>query len=731
VFLELEMSMRISSSAFTLGGYLTAAALVVGACVLSGAPATTRFSPHEKAFYADPALVEYVQPGFAITVVSAKIATDGTVTVDYKLADPNGAPLDLAGVVTPGPISVSFLIANIPAGQTQFSSYITRTVAATTGSATGTQAAGDSGGTTATVATGEYIYTFKTKLPTSDDPTTTHRVGLYGSRNLTVWDLGTDYADTWFDWVPNGSAPNPRDIVRNQDCNACHGSAPTVTGANGLAAHGGSRRSVQVCIICHQPQTVDPNTGNSLDMKVFIHSIHMGSSLPTVIAGKPYQIIGYQNSVNDFSGVVYPSDVRRCQTCHNPNNGAAQTNAWLTTPSRAACGGCHTDVNFATGLNHVNLPQVDDSQCSGCHIPQGELEFDASIKGAHVIPDQSSQIAGINITLVKVTNGAAGKAPTVTFTVRDNKGNGIPMGTFTANSGTLSLTMTGPTSGLKMTNFGADSTTPGYVTESAINGSTCSPDGTCSYTFAHTVPAGSTGTFMIGVEARMTATLNPGTVLQQTTSYGATNQVIYFSVDGSPVTPRRTVVAMANCNKCHTYLEVHGDLRNNVTYCVICHNPENTDFTTRPSSTDPVQKAAPNQAINFALMVHKIHTGANLASFNSTYIVVGHGGSTSNFDNVLYPAMGPTGATRDTAQCYMCHTNNSEAVFPIGLNPVTDPQGLLNPAPATTSACTACHLKTSSMAHAASQTDPRFGESCDVCHAAGTAFDVLQEHAGK
>jgi hypothetical protein len=31
---------------------------------LSGAPATTKFSPHEKAFYADPALVEYVQPGF-------------------------------------------------------------------------------------------------------------------------------------------------------------------------------------------------------------------------------------------------------------------------------------------------------------------------------------------------------------------------------------------------------------------------------------------------------------------------------------------------------------------------------------------------------------------------------------------------------------------------------------------------------------------------------------------
>jgi OmcA/MtrC family decaheme c-type cytochrome len=281
-----------------------------------------------------------------------------------------------------------------------------------------------------------------------------------------------------------------------------------------------------------------------------------------------------------------------------------------------------------------------------------------------------------------------------------------------------------------MTNFGADSTTPGYVTESATT-SSCTADGTCTYTFTHIIPAGSTGTFMIGAEARLSATLNPGDTNQQTTSYGAVNQVTYFSVDGSPVKPRRTVVAMANCNKCHAYLEVHGDLRNNVTYCVICHNPENTDFTTRPSSPTPALASAPAQAINFALMVHKIHTGVNLATFNATYIVVGHGGSTNDFGSVMFPTMGPTGAVQDTAQCYMCHTNSSEAVFPIGLNPVTDPQGLLNPAPATTSACTACHLNLSAMAHAVSQTDPKFGESCDVCHATGAAFDVDQMHAGK
>jgi len=205
------------------------------------------------------------------------------------------------------------------------------------------------------------------------------------------------------------------------------------------------------------------------------------------------------------------------------------------------------------------------------------------------------------------------------------------------------------------------------------------------------------------------------------------------------------VVALQNCNACHANLEVHGSLRNNTAYCVICHNPENSDFTQRPSSKTPALAGAPPQGINFALMIHKIHTGANLqTNFNQDYVVVGFGGSTNDFGvayasvpskitntGVLFPAMGPTGATRDTAQCYMCHANNSQATFPIGLHSVTDPEGLLSPVPATTSACLSCHLKPSDMAHAQSNTDPKFGESCDVCHAAGAAFDVLQVHAGQ
>ena len=132
------------------------------------------------------------------------------------------------------------------------------------------------------------------------------------------------------------------------------------------------------------------------------------------------------------------------------------------------------------------------------------------------------------------------------------------------------------------------------------------------------------------------------------------------------------------------------------------------------------------------------------AQFGTDYAIVGYGGSHNDFGvafasvpaaitntGVRFPVMGPTGSVADTAKCYMCHVNSSEVNFPIGLNNVTDPQGKLTPAPATTSACTACHQNTSALAHAVTQTDPKFGETCDVCHGSGAEFDVQKVHAGK
>jgi OmcA/MtrC family decaheme c-type cytochrome len=312
-------------------------------------------------------------------------------------------------------------------------------------------------------------------------------------------------------------------------------------------------------------------------------------------------------------------------------------------------------------------------------------------------------------------------------------------------TGSLSFTMAGPTTDYGNTNFGSDVTTPGYVTESAAKTSSCGADGTCTYTFTHPVPAGAKGTFAIGVEARLSATLQQGTVNQQSVSYATPNQVIYFSVDGTPVSKRRTVVATANCNSCHAKLELHGSLRNNTEYCVMCHNPGNTDSSMRPSATNAADKAAPAQGINFAMMIHKVHTGTNLeVNFNQDYVIVGYGGSHNSFGatyasvpatvtntGVRFPAMSPTGNPHDTTNCALCHVNASESNLPVGLNNVTDPQGLITSAPATTSACTACHLNVSAFAHASMNTDPKFGESCSVCHGAGAAYDPAVVHAGQ
>jgi hypothetical protein len=103
--------------------------------------------------------------------------------------------------------------------------------------------------------------------------------------------------------------------------------------------------------------------------------------------------------------------------------------------------------------------------------------------------------------------------------------------------------MAGPTSDYGYTSFGSDVSTSGYVTESVVNSASCSNDGACMYTFTHAVPANASGTYAIGIEGRLTATLLPGTVTEMTANYGGKNQVIYFSVDESAVAPRRKVVA--------------------------------------------------------------------------------------------------------------------------------------------------------------------------------------------
>jgi OmcA/MtrC family decaheme c-type cytochrome len=719
--------MRTGSFVRVLGGLVALA----GTLALTGAQKHL-YSKRDKAFYADQAVVDFVRPGLVVTINSASISSAGAISVTYTLTDPSGLPLDAAGITTPGAVSLTYVASYIPKGQEQYVAY---TTAPATGKALGTVTRPtfeEAGAGTPTSTPGQYQFTLTQMAPAGFDPTVTTTVAVVGSRNLTAFNLDTYYAANTYNFVPNGTPVTvTRDVIRTQSCNACH---------DQLVFHGGHALGMQMCVLCHQPQNVDPTTGNSLDLKVMAHKIHMGSSLPSVVAGGTYEIAGYMGSISNFSTVVDPASAQRCEVCHSQTTGAAQDKVFMTEPTRAACGACHDDVNFATGANHPGGIQNDDKECANCHIPQGEMPFDASIMGAHVVNTDTAAsypqnpdtlLPGINLAITGVSNTAAGATPTVSFTLKDNNGNNIPL----SQVSTLQFTIAGPTTDYGYTSFGTGTaSTPGYVTESAAK-ATCSSSGLCMYTFSHPIPAAATGTYTIGGEARENVTvpvLTGGTTTSTVVEAGAMNPVVNFSVDGSPVAPRRTIVALSNCNNCHVALSLHGNLRNNTEYCVLCHNPSNTDASTRATATVPADKAAPPQGINFNLLVHRIHDGVNVvANGGKPYIVVGFGGSHNDFSGVLFPAFSPSGSATDLANCSMCHVNSSEQndLNITGLNPVTDPQGLINPVQAFTSACTGCHVGVAPASHALSNTTS-LGEACAVCHTSGAAFAVDQEHAG-
>lgn len=714
---------------------ILAVSFLVGSAILLSSTDRPVFTKRDTAFFAPAEVVAFVRPGLVATITGASIAQDGTIQAQFTLTDPKGLELDRTGVTTPGAISTSWVVAVLPRGQNQYTSYITRTQTSPAG-VTAKQPASDSGGVYQQTGDGQYTYTFKNKAPSGFDASATHTIGMWASRDLSEFDLGTNSDDGVFTFVPNGGAVTQvHDEIRTITCNKCH---------DPLQAHGGPRRSVPLCVICHQAQNVDPDTGNSLDMKVLIHKIHMGESLPSVKAGHPYQIIGFQNAVNDFSNVVFPAvDTRNCTFCHEgglvppPDSGqpgqggitppaggaacgatgnpgcnpdlapwpAAGVDYWIGHPSRAACGACHDNVNFATGDNHADLPEISDNQCKECHILQGELPFDVSIVGAHTIPQYAPGVPGVVFKLLKVDNGAAGQAPTVTYTLNDKSGNVI----LPSQMNFLNLVMAGPTADYQS-----------VVSESARTAPT-GQSGTYSYTFQHSVPTGATGTFSIGIEGYRSITLLPGTKAEQTVRDVGFNDVINFSVDGSDVSAHPVEVAQANCNQCHFALALHGTIRQNVQYCLLCHNPTQTDSSQRPVAQNPPQ------TIDFPVMIHRIHFGDQSETSEGAlqltpFIIWGFGGNANDFSDVRFPG--------DLRDCAKCHVNDAQQVpVPATRIAVTNPRAFLDPTPPNTAACTGCHLEKSTSAHADSMTSPKLGESCDVCHGPDGDFSVDKVHA--
>jgi OmcA/MtrC family decaheme c-type cytochrome len=159
---------------------------------------------------------------------------------------------------------------------------------------------------------------------------------------------------------------------------------------------------------------------------------------------------------------------------------------------------------------------------------------------------------------------------------------------------------------------------------------------------------------------------------------------------------------------------LHGTIRQNTEYCVLCHNPMATDEDQRP------EEAMPPTSINFRVLIHRIHRGAEA---NDPALVYGFGGSLHDFSHVEFPG--------NLADCETCHLPNTYGLpLPTGLEATTITQGgnVVSTTLPVRSVCTACHDSTAVSGHAELMTTDSGQETCQVCHGQGAGFDVYEVH---
>jgi OmcA/MtrC family decaheme c-type cytochrome len=678
----------------------------VGSPTTPATPARPGFAANQIEFYLGDEGVAYIRPGLKIKVNSITIGTDRKAVVDLSYTDDLGNPLDRTGKITPGAISTSLVLAWYNPATRQYVSYTTRSVTTPANSprpgVKAVQAAADTAGATSwtDLETGRAKYAFTTALPADFDVTKTHTLGIYATRS-TADLLGKNYyANLEYDFRPDG-AKVVETWAKTNDATSCANCHDTAGATSGLGMHGGSRRDVKLCVLCHTPQTTDPDTGNTVDMKVMIHKIHSGSNLKT-----PYIIIGNAQSVNDFSEVTFPQDRRNCDNCHEGTDATkkpAQSNVWYTNPSRAACGACHDDINWETGENHPAGPQANDVACATCHVPDSGEEFDASIKGAHTIPEKSKQLKGLKVEILSWKDMKPGLKPTVTYKITDNSGKAID--------------------GTKLNSFnpicaGPTSSYTSYYRESALTkGVFDAAAGTTTYTFTNPIAAGATGTYVLSADTYRNVTIaradgKTGPTVREC----AINPIKYVAVTGTTATPRRTIVAMDKCNSCHDRLALHGGQRLVIEECVICHNPTMDDKAQR------VAEEGLPESISLQRLIHRIHSGTELSQ---DYTIFGNGKSRNNFNEVTFPG--------DRRNCMKCHVNAaSYNLPPTSGDAVVTQRDWFSPQGPGTAACLGCHDSKDAAAHAYLNTTTFKGlpaEACATCHSATHEWGVDKVHA--
>jgi OmcA/MtrC family decaheme c-type cytochrome len=629
---------------------------------------------------------------------------------------------------------------------------------------------------------GYYTYTFKTDItdPTQTDgvvfePGRTHRVAMQLSYVNAAGE--TVRVNPYFDFTVDASGhavavtdpAQTRKMTDIASCNSCH---------EKLALHGGGRVDTQYCVMCHNPGTVDANSGHNLNLSTMVHKIHAGRLLKSKIAsgGEDYVIWGNRNSKHDYGEVGFPQDLRNCTKCHSGSNPATpQGDNWKTKPTKEACLTCHANnagsdwhTRHTTFNNGADPKAMTNAQCAACHKPG------SNIAAERVHWNQNEENAArYKMNIESATYDATARAVTVKYFLSDPTNGDAAYNLVTSECTGTPVTCANTTKfgnlrlylayqnlvgqNTAVTEFSAYNNGGNAANVYAYKGSN---DGSNHYTATIPVPADSATAIAAGT-ARVVTTgqiKEPRLVVKwatdprpEATPRELVNTVVqhgFLDVALSgPVIPRRQVVSNDKCNACHGALGTtsgsntlanafHGGARNTVEACVVCHDANRASSTVMTNGLDL------NESYQFKRMIHGIH-GNSRRTFPFTHgnTVIGAfnkdgtsmtGGPPLAADvenyaaEVAWPGVG--------LNCNACHVNNSYKIDAGTLGAVvkkpagvTDPMQWLVISPKAAS-CTACHDSPAAIGHVTSFGLASFGnltqlgrgtETCDDCHASG------------
>jgi OmcA/MtrC family decaheme c-type cytochrome len=263
----------------------------------------------------------------------------------------------------------------------------------------------------------------------------------------------------------------------------------------------------------------------------------------------------------------------------------------------------------------------------------------------------STAPGGLKASISKVSIGAD-LLPVVNIKITDNAGN--PVDVAKLDSGMARFTI----AGIKVDSSSGQSEWVNYVTvdskgapfkfytetrQPAIPLVKGVPSGGMDVkgTWKQTTPGNYTYTFQNAVPATFDKNATTRVFFQATSenrTYAA-NAIYDFVPGGATPSVERNIVSTQACNQCHGILAVHGTARRDTKSCVTCHTPQNID----PAS---------GNSLDFKVLIHKVHDGANLPSVKAgtAYFI---GNSAHDFSGVKWP--------QDVRNCTYCHQGAAQS----------------------------------------------------------------------